>query len=185
MTNRLHKLFQDKFLPEIRRELKLTNDFAVPRVNKIVLNVGVTEDQHQNQALENVAQQLALITGQKPQTTVAKKSIAGFKLRAGDPIGIKVTLRGQRMYQFLDKLINIVLPRVKDFQGVKLNAFDHAGNFNLGLEEQIIFPEIDYDKIDKVRSLQVTIVTSTSDTKHAHLLLEKLGMPFMKETNNG
>lgn len=157
---------------------------AVPKITKIVLNVGITEDQHQKESLENFARQLEVITGQKPKMTTAKKSIAGFKLRAGDPIGLMVTLRGERMYQFADKLINIVLPRVKDFQGVKRTSFDANGNYNMGIEEQIVFPEIEYGKIDKVRGLQVTFVTNTNDPVKALKLLEALGMPFVKEDNS-
>ena len=179
--NRLQEKYRKEIVSKLVSELKLGNSMAVPKVTKIVLNIGVTEDQHQDQALKNVGQQLENITGQKPKTTKAKKSIAGFKLREGDPIGLMVTLRGIRMYQFLDKLVSIVLPRVKDFQGVSNTAFDQSGNYNLGLEEQIIFPEIDYDKIDKVRSLQVTIVTSTDNTDHARTLLTLIGMPFKKE----
>jgi large subunit ribosomal protein L5 len=182
--NRLKEKYHKEILPALKKELKYDNNLSVPQVDKIVVNVGITEDQHQDQALKNVGEQLANITGQKAKTTKAKKSIAGFKLRAGEPIGLMVTLRGERMYQFLDKLINIVLPRVKDFQGVSNTAFDHAGNYNLGLEEQIIFPEIDYDKIDKVRSLQATIVTTTSNSEHAKALLTHLGMPFAKEEKN-
>ena len=179
--NRLRAKYQEEIVKSLQQELGLATPMAVPKVGKVVINIGITEDQHQNETLKNVAQQLALITGQKPLVTVAKRSIAGFKLRAGDPIGLKVTLRGERMYQFLDKLFNIVLPRVKDFQGVSNTAFDHAGNYSLGLEEQIIFPEIEYDKIDKVRSLQITIVTSAQGPQEAKSLLEKLGMPFKKE----
>lgn len=182
--NRLKEKYQKEILQVLTKELNLSNDLSAPQIEKVIINVGITEDQHQDQALKNVAEQLASITGQKAKTTKAKKSIAGFKLRAGDPIGLMVTLRGERMYQFLDKLINIVLPRVKDFQGVSNTAFDHAGNYNLGLEEQIIFPEIDYDKIDKVRSLQVTIVTTTNNSDHAKSLLTHLGMPFAKEEKN-
>lgn len=182
--NRLKKKYHEEIIPQLKKELKIDNDLACPKISKVVVNIGITEDQHQDQALKNVADQLKNITGQQPKTTRAKKSIAGFKLRAGDPIGLMVTLRGERMYQFLDKLISIVLPRVKDFQGVKNTAFDAAGNFNLGLEEQIIFPEIDYDKIDKVRSLQVTIVTTTTDTDQAKALLKLFNMPFKKEDTN-
>jgi len=180
--NRLRQKYQEEIMPSLQKELGLKNRMAVPKIDKIVLNVGITEDQHQNQSLENMGAQLAAITGQKPKTTRAKKSIAGFKLRQGDPIGLMVTLRGERMYQFLDKLISIVLPRVKDFQGVPDNAFDPQGNYSLGLKEQIVFPEIEYDKIDKVRGLQVNIVTTSKDAKTGKRLLELLGMPFVKPT---
>jgi len=153
----------------------------VPKVEKVVLNVGISEDQHQDKALSNMAEQLAAIAGQKAKVTVARKSISGFKLRAGDPIGVALTLRGERMYQFMDKLVSIVLPRVKDFQGIKRTAFDQHGNYNLGLEEQIVFPEIDYDKIDKVRGMQITVVTTAKNPQEAMRLLELLGFPFEKE----
>lgn len=181
--NRLQQKYQQEIIPALKDKLKLVNDLAVPKIEKIVINVGVTEDQHQDKALENMSQQLAVITGQRPKVTTARKSISGFNLRAGDPIGLMVTLRGQRMYQFLDKLIAIVLPRVKDFQGVNPGAFDQAGNYSLGLEEQIVFPEIDYDKIDKVRGLQVNIVTTASDKESAKALLESMGLPFAKIEN--
>jgi large subunit ribosomal protein L5 len=179
--NRLRKKYQEEIKPELTRELKLVNSLSAPELKKVVVNIGITEDQHQDQALQNVSEQFAAITGQKPKITVAKKSIAGFKLRAGDPVGLTVTLRGDRMYQFTDKLITIALPRVKDFQGVKQNAFDQSGNYSLGLEEQIVFPEIDYDKIDKVRGFQINFVIKAQDKDAAKLLLTKLGMPFEKD----
>ena len=179
--NRLYQKYQKEIIPTLKKELEVNNDLAVPKVEKIVLNVGITEAQHQDKALENMSQQLAVITGQKPKVTRSRQSIAGFSLRAGQPIGLAVTLRGERMYQFLDKLIAIVLPRVKDFQGVSNQAFDQAGNYSLGLEEQIVFPEIEYDKIDKVRGLQINIVTTTKDPQTARQLLELLGMPFKKD----
>ncbi|MFC1653577.1 50S ribosomal protein L5 [Patescibacteria group bacterium] len=179
--SRLKKLYNEKIVKDLRKEFKLDNDLAVPKVTKVVVSVGITEEQHQDQALQNFAEQLKVITGQKPKITQAKKSIAGFKLRAGDSIGLMVTLRGNRMYQFIDKLFSIVLPRVKDFQGVKRTAFDKNGNYSLGIEEQIVFPEIEYGKIDKVRGLQVTFVTNTHDSQQAEKLLEMFGMPFVKE----
>lgn len=179
--NRLKKKYQEEIVPQLMKELKIKHQMAVPGVKKIVLNVGITEDQRQNESLENMSQQLAAITGQKPKVTAARQSIAGFKLRAGDPIGLMVTLRGERMYQFLDKLINIVLPRVKDFQGVSQTAFDQNGNYSLGLYEQIVFPEIDYDKIDKVRGMQINMVTSAENPEQAKALLKALGLPFKKE----
>lgn len=178
---RLYKQYQDDILPMLIKELKLTHAMQAPKLKKVVLNIGITGEQHQKQSLENVSAQLAQITGQKPKLTRARQSIAGFKLREGDPVGLSVILRGDRMYAFIDKLINIVLPRVKDFQGVSLTAFDQSGNYSLGLEEQIVFSEIDYDKIDKVRSLQVNIVINSEDKAHSKVLLEKMGMPFKKE----
>lgn len=182
--SRLKETYQKTIMPALQKQFGIKNVMAVPKLTKIVLNVGITEDQHQKESLENFAKQLEVITGQKPKMTSAKKSIAGFKLRAGDPIGLMVTLRGNRMYQFADKLINIVLPRVKDFQGVKRTSFDANGNYNLGIEEQIVFPEIEYGKIDKVRGLQVTFVTNTNDREKAEKLLEACGMPFVKEDTN-
>lgn len=182
--NRLQQQYQEHIVPKLQKELNLANKLSVPRLKKIVVNVGISEIQHQDQSLANMAEQLKVITGQKPKTNVAKKSIAGFKLRAGDPIGLMVTLRGERMYQFLDKLISIVLPRFKDFQGVSATAFDKKGNYSLGIQEQIVFPEIDYDKIDKIRSLQVTIVTSAKDVPSSKALLDAFGMPFEKPSDN-
>lgn len=179
--NRMKLHYQEKVLPELKKELKRHNDLAVPKVEKVVINVGISEDQHQDKALANMAEQLGQIAGQKAKITAAKKSISGFKLRAGDPIGVAVTLRGERMYQFMDKLVSIVLPRVKDFQGIKSTAFDGQGNYSLGLEEQIVFPEIDYDKIDKVRGMQINIVTTAKNPKEGKRLMELLGFPFEKE----
>lgn len=183
-TNRFKDLYLTKVAPALMKEFGIKNVMATPKLSKIVVSIGITEDQHQKESLENFAKQLEVITGQKPKITSAKKSIAGFKLRAGDPIGLMVTLRGERMYQFADKLISIVLPRVKDFQGVKRTAFDQNGNYNLGIEEQIVFPEIEYGKIDKVRGLQVTFVTNTNDNVQALKLLEAFGMPFAKIEQN-
>lgn len=177
----LQQAYRDDMLPQLVKDLKLANAMAAPRLQKVVLNVGITGEQHQKQALDNMADQLAAITGQKPKVTQARQSIAGFKLREGDPVGLAVTLRGARMYSFVEKLINIVLPRVKDFQGVSLTAFDQSGNYSLGLEEQIIFPEIDYDKIDKIRGLQVNFVIDSENKDHAFALLKMMGMPFKKE----
>lgn len=179
--NRLKKTYQDQIIPTLKKELGLKNSLAAPKIIKIILNVGISQDQGQKEALKSMADQIALITGQQPVVTRAKQSIAGFKLRAGDPIGLKVTLRGNRMYDFLDKLISLALPRVRDFQGVKRKAFDGHGNYSIGLTEQLIFSEINYDKIDKVRGLEVSIITNTKDDKIALRLLELLGMPFEKE----
>jgi len=184
-TPRLQIKYQKTILPDLKKELKLTNDFTVPKLQKIIVSVGITDEQHRDEALKNFSDQLAMFTGQHPIITKAKVSIAGFKLRQGDSVGIKVTLRRRRMYQFLDRLISLVLPKVKDFQGVSRTGFDGQGNYNLGLNEQIIFPEVDYDKIDKVRGLQITIVTSTKKNKHALSLLEHFGMPFEKEAPRG
>ncbi len=182
--NRLKQYINETVTPALQKEMGLKNHMAVPQIEKIVVNVGITEDQHQAEALKSMAEQLMLITGQQPKTCAARKSIAGFHLRAGDPIGLKVTLRGERMYQFLDKLVSIVLPRVKDFQGVSATAFDGRGNYSLGLNEQIVFPEINYDKIDRIRGLQIVIVTTAKDSKTTKRLLELTGMPFKKDQKN-
>jgi large subunit ribosomal protein L5 len=181
--NRLQEQYQQTFVPQLKEELKVSSVFAVPRIQKVVLNIGVsqpTEPRARAQVIDNIVEQFKVITGQKPKITTARKSIAGFKLRAGDPLGVTVTLRGQRMWEFLDKLVSIALPRVKDFQGVSRTAFDGQGNYSLGLEEQIIFPEINYDMIDQVRSLQITICTSSKNDQYSFRLLELLGMPFKK-----
>ena len=157
------------------------NGMAVPKIARVVVNVGLKEAAHDKGVLEKTVEQMTTISGQKPKVTRAKKSIANFKLREGDPVGVMVTLRGKRMYDFLMKLINIVLPRVRDFQGVSTQAFDRAGNYTLGLTEQIVFPEIDYAKVDKIRGLEITIVTNAGDAKIARRMLELIGMPFKKE----
>lgn len=169
---------------QLKKELKLDNAFEVPKLQKIILNIGVADPQdprQRKQVIANIVDQFEVISGQKPMITLARKSIANFKLRAGDPLGVKVTLRGQRMWGFLEKLIGVALPRVKDFRGVSRVAFDGQGNYSMGIEEQIIFPEIDYDKIESVRSLQAVFVTSTNSDVQAYKMLELLGMPFEKE----
>jgi len=183
--NRLRKKYQDTILPELKKKFNKTNDMSVAHLNKLVVNVGVTDLQHRDQAIANVSDQVAEITGQRPAVRKARQSIASFKLRQGDSVGVAVTLRGERMYQFLDKVISIVLPQVKDFQGIPINSFDGNGNYNFGLREQIIFPEIDYDKIDSIRGMQITLVTSTDQDEEARALLTSLGLPFEKiETGN-
>lgn len=178
--NRLEEKYKKEIIPILQKEFKISNLLAVPRIVKVVVNVGVGQIASDKQALEKAEDTLAVITGQKPLKRGAKKAVADFKIKKGDIVGLKVTLRKKRMYQFLDKLFTIVLPRVRDFSGVKRDAFDRQGNYTLGLKEQIIFPEVDYDKIDKVRGLEITIVTSTKDKKQALRLLELLGMPFEK-----
>ncbi len=176
----LKERYYKEVVPELMKELGLKNIMEVPRIEKIVLNIGLGEAKDNPKALEHAMRDLATITGQKPIVRRARKSVAGFRVRKGQPIGVKVTLRGDRMWAFLDRLINIALPRVRDFRGVSPNAFDGRGNYSLGLREQLIFPEIDYDQIDKVRGLQVTIVTTAETDEEAYKLLEKLGMPFRK-----
>lgn len=180
----LKTTYQQEIVPQLQKEFGVSNVFAVPKLEKIVLNVGVTDPQDpraRKPIIENIVSQFETISGQKPQVTLATKSIAGFKLREGDALGVKVTLRGKRMWDFLTKLIAIALPRVKDFRGISRTAFDGQGNYSLGLEEQIIFPEISYDSIESVRGLQVNFVTSAESNEQAFKLLELLGMPFEKE----
>ncbi|MDN5344411.1 MAG: large subunit ribosomal protein [Clostridia bacterium] len=173
---------KEKYLKEIRKTLKdkfgYKNVMEVPRLEKIVVNMGVGEATQNPKAIEGAVQDMMAITGQKPVVTKAKKSIAAFKLRQGNSIGCKVTLRGERMYEFLDRLVNVALPRVRDFQGVSSNSFDGRGNYSLGLKEQLIFPEIDYDKVDKTRGLEVVMVTTAKSDEEARELLRGFGMPF-------
>ena len=182
--NRLAKKYQQEIKPQLQKEWQLETGFAVPQVKKIIINMGITEpedDGAREKVIDEVATQLEIISGQKPLVTTARKDISGFNLRKGDPVGLKVTLRGQLMWEFLDKLISITLPRVKDFQGVPRSAFDGHGNYSLGLEEQIVFAEINYDMINEVRGLQATIVTNAEQDDQALRLLELMGMPFAKE----
>lgn len=175
---RLRERFSKQVVPALMRERGYTNPFQVPRLEKIVINMGVGEAKENAKAMDFATADLATITGQRPVVTRSKKSIANFKLRAGIPIGAKVTLRGARMYEFLDRLINVALARVRDFRGISPKAFDGRGNFALGLREQVIFPEIVYDKIDKMRGMDVIIVTSARTDEEAKALLAHLGMPF-------
>ena len=177
---RLKKYYQTQLREELKNKLGLKNVFEVPKITKIVVNMGVGEAASDSKKIESATIDLTTITGQKPMVTKAKKSIAGFKLRKGVNIGCKVTLRKDRMYEFLDRLIYIALPRVRDFKGLSKNSFDRSGNFSLGIKEQIIFPEINYDKIDKVRGMDVSIVTSTNDKNHALELLKGFNLPFRK-----
>ena len=175
---RLQKLYTDVVREQLMGEFGYTNALAVPRLEKIVLNMGVGEGSQDRKILENAVAEMTLISGQKPVITKAKKSVASFKIRDGMSIGCKVTLRRDRMYEFLDRLINIALPRVRDFRGLSPKSFDGRGNFSLGLREQIVFPEIDYDKIDKIRGMDVVICTSAQSDGEALALLKALNMPF-------
>lgn len=166
--------------PKLAKKMGLTNLMAVPQVVKIVVNVGAGEAVVNRGVLEKISEQISLITGQKPVITKAKKAVSAFKIRKGFPIGVKVTLRREKMYHFLEKIIKIILPRLRDFRGVSIKSLDKSGNLNLGFREQIIFPEIDFDKIDKIRGLQVTIVTNASDMNQGRLLFEELGIIFKK-----
>jgi large subunit ribosomal protein L5 len=179
--NRLKQKYQQEVAPTLLKEFGYSSVFSVPKLQKVVLNMGITDAQNRDPIVANVMEQFQVITGQKPNITRARKAIANFKTRIGDPLGVMVTLRGENMWEFVDKLISIALPRVKDFQGVSRTAFDGAANYNLGLEEQIVFPEINYDAIKGVRGLQVTFVTSQKDRQASFRMLELLGMPFAKE----
>ena len=177
----LKERYKQEVIPTLMERYGYKNIMQVPRLEKVVLNIGVGEAVQNAKALEAAERDLAAISGQHPVTTHAKKSIAAFKLRAGMPIGLKVTLRGERMYDFLDKLVNIVLCRIREFQGVSRNSFDGRGNYTLAFKEQTIFPEIDYDKIDKARGLEVSIITTAKTDEEGSHLLELLGMPFTKD----
>src|SRR5215467_4087577 len=175
---RLRAKFEKEVAPALLKELELKNPMAVPRLNKIVVNMGVGEATQNAKVLDPAVNELGQITGQKPVVTRAKKSIAAFKVREGQSIGTMVTLRGDRMYEFLDRLVNVVLPRVRDFRGVSTKSFDGRGNYTLGLHDQLIFPEIDYAKVDKLKGMNVTIVTTAENDNHARSLLKHMGMPF-------
>ena len=175
---RLKAQYQNEIRDQLQESLGLGNVMEVPRLEKIVLNVGCGEATEQRQLIDKVTADLTIIAGQKPIATRAKKSIAGFKLREGNVIGVKVTLRGDRMWEFLDRLVTLALPRVRDFRGINPRGFDGAGNYTLGLKEQIVFPEIDFDKVDKVKGMNITFVTSAETDEEAKELLGSLGMPF-------
>ena len=177
---RMHVTYRETIVPQLTKEFDYGNVMQVPRLAKIVVNVGIGEAKDNDKALDAAVADLTTITGQKPQLVKAKKSVAAFKLRAGQTIGIKTTLRGRRMWYFLDKLLNIALPRIRDFRGVTPDGFDGRGNYTLGLREQVVFPEIDYDKIDKLRGLEVSLVTTARTDDEARSLLTRLGMPFRK-----
>ena len=172
--------YQEQIVSELKKKFNYKSVMQVPKIEKIVINMGVSDARENAKALENAAEELGLITGQKPLITKAKKSIAAFKLREGMNIGCKVTLRGDKMYDFLDRLISIALPRVRDFRGVNPHSFDGRGNYALGIKEQIIFPEIQYDKVDKVRGMDVIIVTTAHSDEEGRELLAQFGMPFRK-----
>jgi len=177
---RLKQRFRDEIAPALMREFSYHNIMQVPRVDKVVVNIGLGEATQDAKVLDSAAQDLAIITGQKAVITRAKRSIANFKVREGNPIGLMVTVRGDRMWEFLDRLLNAALPRIRDFRGVSRNAFDGRGNFSLGIREQLIFPEIEYDKVDRVRGFQVNIITSANSDEEGARLLELLGMPFSR-----
>jgi large subunit ribosomal protein L5 len=180
MAARLKVLYQKEVKKKIQDEFKIKNTMAVPKIEKVVLNMGMGEAIANAKVLDTAVDELATITGQKPVITRAKKSIAAFKLREGVPIGTMVTLRGEKMYEFLDRLINIALPRVRDFRGLPTRSFDGRGNYTIGIRDHLIFPEIDYNKVDKSKGLNVTIVTTAGNDERAFYLLRELGMPFVR-----
>ncbi|MGZ3673069.1 MAG: 50S ribosomal protein L5 [Ktedonobacterales bacterium] len=177
-TPGLQQRYNNEVLPALQKEFNYDNVMQVPALHKVVINIGMGEAIQNTKAMENAVRDLTDITGQRPVVTKAKRSVAAFKLREGMPIGAMVTLRGRRMYDFLDKLINVALPRLRDFQGVSADSFDGRGNYTLGIREQLVFPEINYDKIDKVRGMEITIVTTARTDEEGRRLLRLLGMPF-------
>lgn len=178
---RLKDQYREQLVPTLQKELGYQNVMQVPRLEKIVVNVGLGEALQNAKALDAAVQDIATITGQRPIVTRARKSIASFKLREGNPVGVKVTLRGNRMWDFLDRLCNVALPRQRDFRGISPDSFDGRGNYSLGLREQLMFPEIDYDSIDKIRGFEVTIVTTAQTDEEGFQLLRYLGMPFRRQ----
>jgi len=177
---RLQQIYRDKVVPELMTSLGLTNPMQVPKITRITVNMGVGEAVADKKAMDGAVGDLTAITGQKPLVTKSRKSIAAFKLRAGVPVGAKVTLRGARMYEFLDRLINVAMPRIRDFRGVSARSFDGRGNYTFGVKEQIIFPEIAYDKIDAIRGMDITITTTARDDREGRALLDSFNFPFRK-----
>jgi large subunit ribosomal protein L5 len=180
MASRLKERYNSEIAPALITEFSYKNAMQAPALQKVVINIGMGEALQSGNTIDAASRDIAAITGQKPVVTRAKKSIANFKLREGNPIGVMVTLRGERMYEFMDRLVNVALPRIRDFQGAPRNAFDGRGNYSLGLREQLIFPEIDYDKIDRIRGMEITMVTSARNDEEGRRLLQLLGMPFAK-----
>ena len=181
MTQRLKTVYQEKIVPKLQEEFGYKNIHEVPKVVKVTVNRGLGEASQNAKALESSIAEISTITGQKPVVTRAKKAIAGFKIRQGMPVGVMVTLRSERMYAFLDRLINLALPRIRDFRGVSPNSFDGRGNYSLGVREQLIFPEIDYDTIDQIRGLDISIITTAKTDEEGRALLKAMGMPFRNQ----
>ncbi len=177
---RLQQVYRETIVPKLRSDLKIDNVMQVPRITKITVNMGVGEAVADKKVMDAAVADLTKITGQKPLITKSRKAIASFKIRAGLPIGAKVTLRGKRMYEFLDRLISIAMPRIRDFRGVSARSFDGQGNYSLGVKEQIIFPEIQYDQVDQIRGMDITITTTATDDRHGRALLEAFNFPFRK-----
>ena len=180
MAARLKETYEKEIRPALKSQFGYKNEMQIPRLKKIVLNMGLGEASQDSKVVQGAVEEMGLITGQKPVVTRAKKSEAGFKIREGMPIGCKVTLRGARMYEFLDRFVNIAMPRIRDFRGVSPKSFDGRGNYNMGLKEQLIFPEINYDKVDKVRGMDITIVTDANTNEECKALLEGFSVPFRK-----
>ena len=180
MIARLWTKYNEEIVPRMMEEFDITNRLRVPRLKKVVVNMGIGEGAADSKALEAAVEELALITGQRPVVTRAKKSIAGFKIREGMPVGCRVTLRGRMMYEFLDRLINVALPRIKDFRGLSPYSFDQAGNYSMGLEEQIVFPEVDVDNMYRTQGMDITFVITGENTEESRRLLKHFGMPFKK-----
>ena len=178
MPQRLKNIYQETIVPKLKEQLGYTNIHQVPKITKITVNRGLGQASQNAKALESSTRELATITGQQPVVTRAKKAIAGFKLRKGMPVGVMVTLRSERMYAFLDRLINIALPRIRDFRGISPKSFDGRGNYSLGIREQLIFPEIDYDSIDQIRGMDIAIITTANTDEEGRALLKEMGMPF-------
>jgi large subunit ribosomal protein L5 len=178
MTQRLKKYYQETIVPKLKEQFGYTNIHQVPKVVKIVVNRGLGEASQNAKALESSISEIAVITGQKPVVTRAKKAIAGFKIRQGMPVGLMVTLRSEKMYAFLDRLISLALPRIRDFRGISPKSFDGRGNYSIGVKEQLIFPEIDYDSIDQIRGFDVSIITTANNDEEGRALLKEMGMPF-------
>lgn len=178
MSQKLKTTYQETIVPKLKEQFGYTNIHQVPKVIKITVNRGLGEASQNAKALESSKEELSTITGQQPVVTRAKKAIAGFKIREGMPVGVMVTLRGDRMYAFLDRLINLVLPRIRDFRGISGNSFDGRGNYSLGIREQLIFPEIEYDKIDQIRGMDISIITTAKNDEEGRALLKEMGMPF-------
>jgi len=183
MTPRLKEYFEKKILTDIQKEFSLKNKFMVPKITKVILNMGLGQNAGDKKILQNCIEDMSLISGQKPVVTRFKKSISNFKTRKGTPAGVKVTLRKNKMYEFIDRLVNIALPRIKDFQGLNANGFDKFGNFTFGIKEHIIFPEINFDKVDRIRGMDITLCTTGKDRKISLALFKAMNFPFIKEKN--
>lgn len=177
---RLKRRYREEIVPALQERLGLANVMEVPRLEKVVVNIGIGEAIQDAKALEGAIRDLSIITGQRPKVNRARRSIAGFKVRQGMPVGVKVTLRGERMWEFMDRLLSVALPRIRDFRGLNPDSFDGSGNYTFGVTEQLVFPEIDYDDIDAVRGMDITIVTTASRDEHARALLDAFGLPFAR-----